>query len=479
MNIKRDHIIEVLFHAFLLIKKAITFIISYVVFLFAFLKDHPVMMAFFLLLLSFTILSFSILQWYKKTFEITDKRIIIKAGVISTMNNEIPIENVQSFHESSNLLKRFFNIIDFNLELIGGEKVIFVLAEKDVADIRKIFSKQNVEESGVKEASYQFKIGGFRLFLLSLNLKTFGIAFTSSFLFVSTVLAPIIEALSGVNHYEQAPIPTIHKEDFTTFFDKETLVLLGTLLAILIIASCLISFLITFLQYKNYKVTKKKEAIYITNGLFETKTFMIKLSKVRSIKIIEPMLLRHFGYVQIKVENIGIDEKNLFIAPIIKKNDVNKLIKGYLADFKIDALLEIKKPPTPYYQLALAYCSTVSIMLAIIVGLLSQLLIWQLLFALLVIPVIIFQFQMKWHHSAVGVDEKLIYLRYYQFGKRVHFYVKKEFVQSTGTIENYFQRKVGLCTYYLSVASEQKTEVYCCSNVDLVGDERFLVGGWG
>lgn len=136
MNKKRDHVLEIIYINYDIIKERIYPIFVLILGLIGVNQFYEKILNIGFLLLCGLIIISSILLWHYKNFSFDKQKIVIAEGVFAKKHHEIPINRVKSIRISDSFLKRIVGVSNFNIELIGGDEFIFVLTNKEIVRIK-------------------------------------------------------------------------------------------------------------------------------------------------------------------------------------------------------------------------------------------------------------------------------------------------------------------------------------------------------
>ena len=94
--------------------------------------------AFFIVILFIIIyIIWQLLGWYSKEYTLTDSRIIIKSGVLSSKKNYMPYATIQDINTSQNIIERLFGI---------GSISLFSAYDNNLMELSNIGNPSKVEE---------------------------------------------------------------------------------------------------------------------------------------------------------------------------------------------------------------------------------------------------------------------------------------------------------------------------------------------
>lgn len=472
---RRDHMIEILYQNYHLIKHSfLPFLAFGLSFLGANSKYKPIIITAFVIF-CICVVVYSILAWRNKVFEINSHHVKISKGVYKKTYNEIPLSRIKSINTSDSLLKRMFNISDFYLEIIGGDEISFVLSNREIKDLKKDLFSQIPEETN-KVISQRFNLLEYVLIALTngkLYLSSLSICFAvGSFIFshfavqlgLTTKEQMAQEQADNRSYWVKA------NETFSTTHVNEWIIVLYVLLGVFVI-SCIINLVVSYLTYRNFKINNNGKELTIQYGLINKKNFVIPISHIRSIQIIEPALFQLFGYAQVRIDNIGLGHQRtdwLTLMPALKKNHIHRLLNDYLSQFdNVNIELTPDKRTIPYYLITQVFKLYRVIFMAILFYFFPQV-------SLVVLVLLMFSGFISWRHSGLTFNHNFLAYSTSTFFKRKTIVTLKKYVQTTGIRESIFTRKENKAHYVFSLFSESLVERYRCSFLDKQKANEFL-----
>ena len=92
---------------------------------------------FMIILINIIYIIWQILRWYSTEYMLTDFKIIVKTGVISTKKNYMPYTTVQDLNTSQGIFARLFNV---------GSIYIFSAYDNNHLELKNIFNPSEVED---------------------------------------------------------------------------------------------------------------------------------------------------------------------------------------------------------------------------------------------------------------------------------------------------------------------------------------------
>lgn len=433
MNKRRDDFVEFAYHTFRTIKDGMfPLLVMAISFIGERNKLTPYIEKIFYFIIVLLVI-YSFLKWYKKQFEFSDHYIRISQGVFTKNLNEIPYGRVRSVNTSDTFFKRLFSLSDLSIELIGGKKIIFVMKNDDINYLKQeLFNEINSKEESNK-------IKGFTLleyFLISITNR---MVFLGALSIIATLLPFTVNFLANKGVVEKPNNEGVLEEIQTTGFDFfEFFIGTTVMLLICIIAAYVLSFFYIYLTYGGFLLNPSAKKIDIQYGRINIKKYHIPKKQIRSLRIIEPFLFRLTGYVQLKIDTVGLSNKeaaSIIIHPALKKESIDEFIKENIPEFKLDNIDIRPKRNTCFIFIMQPTFYLVSIILA------ASLAESRMLYGLFLLPLPIMLGYTKWKHSGISFNQKYITIRYVNKFKRITVTSLKKYAETTTVNQSIFMRR--------------------------------------
>lgn len=298
-----------------------------------------VLIAYFVLYIVLTI--FSYLYYKLSGYEINEKQVIVKRGVLFKRRTVIDLENIHSVNSKQGIIQKIFKIstllIDSGSTNTAHQAEASIIEDEDVVNdlIEILKGKKKVEntstsyvENEKKETKSLYSFTSKRKAIYGLiNGTAFALILFFSFSF-TIILSKILSNLS--NEVEPMNI-------------GEMLFAILIISTILIIGSFIISLAYSFIRYYGFKVYKENDSLIIEYGLLVKVRNSMKLNRIKAVKIERGLLDRLFRFATIKLEVIGYIESSNnsngnqstigVLVPLCKESEVNSIIESILPSY--------------------------------------------------------------------------------------------------------------------------------------------------
>lgn len=311
-----------------------------------------------------------LLQYYRFSYRLTEKQIIIQSGVFNRKNRSIPIERVQNVQIEQNLLARLATIAKVKIETAGStgtEGVLEYVSLNEAHRIRQVirsFQRDGIGESAEATTSEELKReaqafqpdvegdGGrpvkdrpdaaersrepsdakatqsptetSELFRMSLARVLLSGMFRFSLVYIAVVFSvfQFVEPDTLLN-YVMASRSQV-QSFFDTIYDSPFLAALVTI----VFASFfgwLTGILINLTRYYNFHLWLDGDKLRKRHGLFTVTEGTIPLEKVQALIIRTNPLMEAFGWYALEAQTVGLDvneQGHRVVVPFARLRDV-------------------------------------------------------------------------------------------------------------------------------------------------------------
>lgn len=295
----------------------------------------------------FCFLVYRILYYNNSGYELTEKEIICKKGVLFRKRSVLDYKNVHAINKRQNLIHRIFGIAVLTVD--SGSTNTAYQAEITIVEKAKIVDALLEELNALKQSGVRSVNAGEEV-LLSQQDSLY--RFTSKkkmlYTFINIVSTAFFTALTGVLTIITISVCQLllRAEDFGTwggFFLIAGLTTVGAmlLLSFFSFVGCLIY---AFVGYHKFSVTKRGSDIQIAYGLLERHTNAFSYDRIKAVKITQGPIQRLLGFAAIRLEVIGYtvdtgDDNNAgvgVLVPFCKYKEVGQILGRILPDFVPD-----------------------------------------------------------------------------------------------------------------------------------------------
>ncbi|MCC5934405.1 MAG: PH domain-containing protein [Balneolales bacterium] len=446
------------------------------------------------------LLVLGVARWMRFTYRVEDDEIRIEYGLFVRKRSFIPRHRIQVIDISSGVLQRAFGLVSLEVQTAGGgasEAKINALTLDDALWIKENMSPEHEEEAGSNPVTgdahgippkenetgetTEAAVGQPAQLRRSAAAATTGMSepvYALSWrrlLIAGTTSGSFGIALSIVGTIF-AQMNTVIDDDAVVDFIElvsanDTVFFIGVAVALIFVAWVL-SIVGTVLSYGNFAIYKRRREMVISRGILEKKLTTIPYSRIQGIRIQEGVLRQPLGFCTLYVDSAGFGEqsgKSTTLFPLLRRSEAEEFIRVMAPEY--DRQPETVSPPPRALR---RYIIRTLIPTGILIGLSY----WLLPFAhfiLPIIPVAVVLGYYRWRAAAAGTDTDTLLIRYRNLAKTTVL-MKRYRIQSATAWDNYFQRRRGLKSLTVNIASSDTGASF--SALDLEADDALDFVEW-
>lgn len=293
---------------------------------------------------------FVFFDWLHFKYYFTTSDLYIQKGRFFVKERIVPLERIQSINKHTPLFHRLFGYSSFifNTGATGDESSIKLemLGQKEIDRIQKHLNSNHFHQEKDHAQDKQISKDALNK---QFNMQThFEMTWKDILIYSLTnlefiVLIPVLQEIySDMNTF----LPMGQFLNTVVHFFQRSIFLTVIGITATLILLVTIGFLVTYIQYKNFKVTSDKHRIYIQKGMIEQSEFSLLKENIHSIQLNTGLVHRLLGLVRVKVITIGRDDveneemKSDILFPFINKKRALKLIHEILPNFYMDTEME-------------------------------------------------------------------------------------------------------------------------------------------
>ncbi len=427
-------------------------------------------------------------------YELAGDALLITSGVLARREREIPYGRIQNVDTERDILRRVIGCAVVRVETAGGgsteavfdfvsadeaERIQRVVRERRAAE-RTAESETEPDTAGTAADEATSESAPEALFELSLGeLAVYAFAtFRPGVLAFLVFLVPLLQgALSDAfaGYLAAFGIPTSLAE---LTFERA---LVGVLVTgpTAVFGAYLLSATYGAVAYYGFRLTREGNDLRYERGLLQRYTGSIPLSKVQTLSVAEPVVMRLLGYAGLAVETAGYspggnDERRVASGPpsaVPAAAIEETLALGRRIEPFGGMALDVRRPPTvARRRYAVRYALLAGALVA-----LSYAAAWALgggpwyvaFLAFLPVPLAA---HLKWKHMGYRAGEDHLVVRKGFWNRTTHV-VPYERLQTVSRQRSVFQRRLGLATLVADTASSATLGGDVPAAVDIDADE--------
>lgn len=383
-----------------------------------------------------------VLSWLRFTYSVVDGELRIEQGIFVRKNIYLSKERIQVIDIKAGLLQRLFGLVEVEVKTAGSsskQAKISAISREKAEQLKKELrsgADEKAESVELEEEVQSYELSAKDLVITSITSGSFGIALS----IVGTAFSQIDQVLSEEQllYYLETLIPASVSTN---------MVLYGIIFVI--IFSWILSFLGTVIKYYGFTLTVRNKELIIRHGLFEQRQLTIPFNRIQAIQIKEGIMRQPFGYASIILESAGYGEKegnSTTLYPLIKKENMDEFLKELIPEYNRGELQA--KPPSKALRRYLFRMVLISLTVIIPA--------WFYLpygeYALfLFLPALVLGYG-QYLDAGIGSTDGTLTLQSRSLGKTTAI-VQKKRIQRVSLSQNPFQKRLGLLSYLVTVAS--------------------------
>ncbi|MDQ5984224.1 MAG: hypothetical protein RUMPE_01264 [Eubacteriales bacterium SKADARSKE-1] len=270
------------------------------------------------IILTFIILLWSFLKYRSITYCIAEKKLFIKHGILLKRDFVIPYENIYAITIKNKVSQTFFGAVKLIFNIPAKNKYAsLILSNKNaLMVVKSIFTSKH------KKTIYKAKM--LRIILMS--------AFWANPLTSLLITIPFVKKTGNVLGQE------LSEKLYSAVDIRVILIAIGispliATIIYLLASAFLITFIIQYFRYSNFKAGISDDYIFVSHGLINKNGKIIKKSVINAVSINQTLLMRILKLYNAYIHTVNFikneNDKTLLIAASKKEQlvyDLEKLV---------------------------------------------------------------------------------------------------------------------------------------------------------
>lgn len=251
-----------------------------------------------------------VLQYWRFSYRITPKQIVIQSGVLNRKNRSIPIERVQNIQIERNLVARILGLAKVKMETAGSSSTEGSLEYVHQDEARKIRQVVRSFQRGSQEADAEPETEDTAPTETLLDMPLRRVLLSGAFRFSLLYLAVIFTVLELFN--PEALIDRVLRARgrmewvSEVIFSHPALAILATVLTAIFLG-WVSGIAVHVARYYNFRLWLDGDKLRKRHGLFTVTEGTIPLEKVQALILRTNPFMRAFGWYELKVQTVGLD----------------------------------------------------------------------------------------------------------------------------------------------------------------------------
>ena len=333
-------------------------------------KDLPSVIAIAIAIVALSVVS-SVISWRTRTWELTDAGIMLRSGLVTSRQLQVPYEHIHTVNMSSNLVERVLGLMTLDLDtgaassegeatrirgLQAGiaealreelfRRKAAVLADQGL-DARTADADASAEADD--EASPTAPAPSPDACYTLTTVQLVFAALTEARV-VAQAVAFLILIVQGVNLLQESELVNLSDVagDIAVLPVALLIGVAALLLALALIVGFAISFVMSLIGYAGYRAERAAGRISVERGLLSRTSHTVALERIQSINIRQGLIRQLIGYAEVRASVVGAigssDETStadgVVLHPFIRVTEVEAFLASIAPDFSAAETVE-------------------------------------------------------------------------------------------------------------------------------------------
>ena len=333
-------------------------------------KDLPGVIAIASAIVALSVVS-SVITWRTRTWELTDAGIMLRSGLVTSKQLQVPYEHIHTVNMSSNLVERVLGLMTLDLDtgaassegeatrirgLQAGiaealreelfRRKAAVLADQGL-DARTADADASAEADD--EASPTAPAPSPDACYTLTTVQLVFAALTEARV-VAQAVAFLILIVQGVNLLQESELVNLSDVagDIAVLPVALLIGVAALLLALALIVGFAISFVMSLIGYAGYRAERAAGRISVERGLLSRTSHTVALERIQSINIRQGLIRQLIGYAEVRASVVGAigssDETStadgVVLHPFIRVTEVEAFLASIAPDFSAAETVE-------------------------------------------------------------------------------------------------------------------------------------------
>lgn len=302
-----------------------------------------------------------VLHYFSTRFFIQSDALVISSGFVWRKRRTIPLARIQNVNVERTIWHRILGAAAVKIETAAGRKTEGDLAALSVADANKLqtvlLQRRGIEAPAadiVKPAPI-YALTTKQVFLAGMLGNR-----------VVYIIAGIFSVFQ-VDRSENLFRPVIHYMERLSPPAAVMTACLGFLALVLV--GWLVSIAMSATRFYGFRIDKHERGLLLTHGLITQFRSIVPVGRIQSVRIVEPILFRLYGYCEMYADTAGsFDKKDVAsankICPILPESEVSQIGKHLLPEFAFESLMWRHVSARTVARHAIRYLTTMLILFA-------------------------------------------------------------------------------------------------------------------
>lgn len=328
-------------------------------------KDLPGVIAIAIAIVALSVVS-SVISWRTRTWELTDAGIMLRSGLVTSKQLQVPYEHIHTVNMSSNLVERVLGLMTLDLDTgaassegeatrIRGLQAGMAEALREELFRRKaaMLADQGLDARvAAADASAEADDGASPTApapspdaCYTLTTAQLVFAALTEARVVAQAAAFLILIVQGINLLQESAL--VNLSDVAGDIAVLPVALLvgavALLLALALVVGFAVSFVMSLIGFARYRAERAGGRISVERGLLSRTSHTVALERIQSISIRQGIIRQLIGYAEVRASVVGAigssDETStadgVVLHPFIRLTEVDAFLASIAPDFSV------------------------------------------------------------------------------------------------------------------------------------------------
>lgn len=328
-------------------------------------KDLPGVIAIASAIVALSVVS-SVITWRTRTWELTDAGIMLRSGLVTSKQLQVPYEHIHTVNMSSNLVERVLGLMTLDLDTgaassegeatrIRGLQAGMAEALREELFRRKaaMLADQGLDaRAAAADASAEADDGASPTApapspdaCYTLTTAQLVFAALTEARVVAQAAAFLILIVQGINLFQESSL--VNLSDVAGDIAVLPVALLvgavALLLALALVVGFAVSFVMSLIGFAGYRAERAGGRISVERGLLSRTSHTVALERIQSISIRQGIIRQIIGYAEVRASVVGAigssDETStadgVVLHPFIRLTEVDAFLASIAPDFSV------------------------------------------------------------------------------------------------------------------------------------------------
>ncbi|CDD40585.1 predicted membrane protein [Collinsella sp. CAG:398] len=333
-------------------------------------KDLPGVIAIASAIVALSVVS-SVITWRTRTWELTDAGIMLRSGLVTSKQLQVPYEHIHTVNMSSNLVERVLGLMTLDLDTgaassegeatrIRGLQAGMAEALREELFRRKaaVLADQGLDaRTADADASAEADDEASPTApapspdaCYTLTTAQLVFAALTEARVVAQAVAFLILIVQGINLLQESELVNLSDVagDIAVLPVALLIGVAALLLALALIVGFAISFVMSLIGYAGYRAERAAGRISVERGLLSRTSHTVALERIQSINIRQGLIRQLIGYAEVRASVVGAigssDETStadgVVLHPFIRVTEVEAFLASIAPDFSAAETVE-------------------------------------------------------------------------------------------------------------------------------------------